>query len=58
MLYPVTSGSFDVLNIKHRILIFKIILKMKIDFKSEIKSPADGNTSLLTSESLQLNRII
>ncbi len=32
---------FDILNIKHWILIFKIIKKMKIDFKSEIKSPAD-----------------
>ncbi len=27
------NASFDVLNIKHWILIFKIILKMKIDFK-------------------------
>ncbi len=28
---------FDILNIKHWILIFKIILKTKIDFKCEIK---------------------
>ncbi len=31
---------------------------MKIDFKCEIKPPAGGNTSLLTSESLRLNQII
>ncbi len=43
---------------KHWILIFKIIKQMKIDFKSEIESPADGSTSLLTSESLRLNRVI
>ncbi len=49
---------FDILNIKHWILIFKIIVKMKIDFKCEIKPPADGSTSLVISESLRLNRII
>ncbi len=31
---------------------------MKMDFKSEIKSPEGGSTSLLTSESLWLNQII
>ncbi len=31
---------------------------MKMDFKSEIKLPAGGSMSLLTSESLWLNRVI
>ncbi len=49
---------FDILNIKHWILIFKIIVKIKIDFKCKIKPPAGGSTSLVISESLRLTWII
>ncbi len=44
--------------IKHWILIFKILLKWKDTLNVKLKPPAGGSKSLLTSESLWLNRII
>ncbi len=51
---------FDILNIKHWILILKIILKTKIDFKCEIKissrwQKVTGNKWVIVTEPNHLN---